>query len=225
MKRTVFFLLFLLNVGLVYSQIGSSVKPAIEGWYFRAVTGYPVSISFEPIVLLEDGTYFEVEEEPVEEMDYAEFKRNRPKLWGTWTKEYDKHVLTNHKNNTYKYDLSKGNWFKAFPYNNSISLKGKYKKVSGGNFGNGIYSYFKSEIVFLDNTHFTSEDQNVVGAYGSTGWNNSKYSGSYKIDQNTIEFKYNDGKTVRLSFAIGAKGDNVLSTDMIFIGGKAYVIE
>ena len=33
--------------------------PAVAGWYFRAVSGYPAAISFEPVVLFKNGEYFD----------------------------------------------------------------------------------------------------------------------------------------------------------------------
>ncbi|WP_394971926.1 hypothetical protein [uncultured Croceitalea sp.] len=40
------------------------------------------------------------------------------------------------------------------------------------------------------------------------------------MERNLIQFEYNDGRKVRLSFAIGAEGDNIMDTDMLFIGGN-----
>ncbi|MGB5818683.1 MAG: hypothetical protein WBG90_04300 [Saonia sp.] len=225
MRTTAIFLLLTLNVYITFSQEKISKIPEIEGWYFRAISGYPASITFEPIVLFENGTYFRIDEEPIADIDFSESKKNNPNLWGTWKKANGKFILTNEKNKAKEYDLDKGNWFPAFPFDGSIFLKGKYEKISGGDFGSGLYALFKSEIVFLDEEHFTNSEDSGISSYSSNAWKSSKDSGTYRIDTNTIEFEYNGGKTIRLSFAIGAKGDNVIDTDMIFLGGKAYVIE
>ncbi|MEM1136443.1 MAG: hypothetical protein AAGI07_11440, partial [Bacteroidota bacterium] len=111
------------------------------------------------------------------------------------------------------------------PFNDNIKLRGKYEKVSGGDFGNGLYALFRSEITFLDDSHFTQSENYGISSYSSNAWKNSKDAGTYKIDKNTIELQYNDGRKIRFSFAIGAQGDNVIDTDMVFIGGKTYVIE
>ncbi|MBS9463823.1 hypothetical protein KIM67_15490 [Flagellimonas sp. 389] len=220
------FLFLVLNL-ILFTTINaqSNTVPEVKGWYFRAVSGYPISVTFEPVVLFKNGTYLEATEAPLEEINFSESKKNDANLWGTWKRNDDLFTLTNHEGKSREYNLDSGNWFPAFPFDRSITLKGTYEKISGGNFGNGLYSLFKSEIVFLDSSHFTQAKESGITSYGSSAWKNSKDSGTYSIDKNTITFTYNDGRTMRLSFAIGAEGDNVINTDMIFIGGKTYVIE
>ncbi len=202
-----------------------NTQPTIDGWYFRAKSGYPASVTFEPLILFKDGTYFEIGKDPIEDLDIIASKKNESHLWGTWKKPQNEFILTDNEGKTNEYDLDNGNWFPAFPFNKSIQLRGVYEKISGGNFGNGLYALFNSQLTFLDNEHFTHSENSGVSSYSSNAWKNSKDSGNYVILGNTIEFEYNDGRKARLSFAIGAEGDNVIDTDMIFIGGKAYVIE
>ena len=225
MRSYLLFLIFILNTFISFSQSNGKGQPPVEGWYFRAISGYPASVAFEPLVFFKDGTYFRVEEEPVSQVDISESKAKNPHLWGTWKRAGDLFTLTNSKGKARQYDLNKGNWFPAFPFNNAISLKGKYEKISGGDYGGGLVALFQSSIVFLDDTHFTNSEDMGVSAYSSHAWKSSKNSGTYKIDQNTIELNYNNGQKVLLSFAIGAEGYDTMDTDMLFIGGKAYVIE
>ncbi len=227
MIKIKFFLIIvcILNINYSHSQTTKDKQVVIDGWYFRAVSGYPASITFEPIVLFKDGSYFEVDKEPIEDLDFKKSKKNQAELWGVWKKNNDKFILTNFKGKSKEYDLKKGNWFPAFPYNKSIKLKGIYEKISGGNFGNEIYALFNSQLNFLDEKHFTHSENSGVNSYNSQSWKSTKDAGTYLIDGNTILFEYNDRRKIRLSFAIGAQGKNVIDTDMIFIGGKAYVLD
>ena len=53
-----------------------------------------------------------------------------------------------------------------------------------------------------------------------------KDAGSYSIKDHTIILRYNDGREVRLSFALGAKGTPAGPTsDMVFIGGDVFTAE
>ncbi len=214
-----------LTTGICFSQNQSPTHHPIAGWYFKAVSGYPSAITFKPVVLFKDGTYFNVDEEPIEDLDISKSRLEDKSRWGSWKRNNDLFYLTNSKGKVKTYDLKKGNWFPAFPFNDRISLKGKYEKVSGGLYNNGLLALFQSEIVFLDDSHFTNSKDGGVSSYSSNAWMASKDSGTYTIRDNTIVLNYNSGSKVRLSFAIGAKGYNTMDTDMIFIGGKAYVRE
>lgn len=225
MKIISIFILCILSINNSFSQSKNVRQSEIEGWYFRAKSGYPISITFEPIVFFQDGSYFEVAEEPVEDLDIIKSKKNEPRLWGTWKKSDHKFILTDNEGKSKDYDLKDKNWYPAFSFDTSIDLRGVYEKISGGDFGNGIYALFNTQIVFLDKAHFSHSKNVGVSSFNSNAWKNSTDSGKYFIDEHIITFDYNDGRQVRLSFAIGAQGKNVIDTDMIFLGGKAYVIE
>ncbi|MFD2585574.1 hypothetical protein ACFSQJ_01455 [Croceitalea marina] len=197
----------------------------VEGWYFRATGGYPAAITFEPIVLFKDGSYYEIADEPLTDLNFSQSKQDQKDLWGTYQRSGDIFTLTDNEGKSNEYDLDSGNWFRAFAFDSSVRLKGTYEKISGGDFGNGVYALFNSQLTFLDSEHFTHTENGGITAYGSNVWKNDKNSGKYRIEGNLIQFDYNDGRKARLSFAIGAEGDNIMDTDMLFIGGKAYVIE
>lgn len=198
--------------------------PAAEAWFFRARSGYPAAISFEPVVLFKNGEYFDVGEEALDMLDVAASKAKRPLAWGKWKKSGNTYYLTDSKNNTTDYQLGTGSWFPAYPYSASVKLKAAYENTSGGDYGNGTNALFKTEIHFLDETHFTHNTNSGITTPNAAGWNKSNSSGTYKIYGHTLELKYNDGKTVKQSFAFGASGSPAKPTNtMIFIGGDAYV--
>ncbi len=197
--------------------------PAVEGWFFRAVSGYPAAISFEPVVLFKNGEYFEVGDEPIETLDVQAAKRGRPKAWGTWKKTGGTFYLTNNQGKAYDYKLGEGNWFPAYAYSSAIKLKKAYEKVSGGNYGNGTNALFIDKITFLDATHFTRGANGGISTGNAAAWKKSGSGGTYRIYGNTIELNFGNGKIVKKSFAFGAEGASAKPTNtMIFIGGDAY---
>ncbi|WP_430908986.1 hypothetical protein [Maribacter sp. 2-571] len=224
MKRICLLLCCLTVAGTVFSQKDAD-KTKVEGWYFRAVGAYPGAISFKPLVLFGNGDYYKVNTTPIAELDLISSKEKEAERWGRWKKTGERYMLTANDGKTNAYDLNAKNWFPAFPFEESLSLRGTYEKISGGDFGNGLLALFDSELTFLDDTRFTHSENNGILTAGSDAWKNNSDSGTYKIEGHTISFRYNDGRTTKLSFAIGAQGDNVIDTDMLFIGGKAYIIE
>lgn len=198
--------------------------PSVEGWFFRAVSGYPVSIIFEPVVLFKNGDFFSVGEEPIETLDAGQSKRDRPAAWGTWKKEGETYYLTNYKGNTYDYRLGSGNWFPAFPYSDAEPLKESYENTSGGDYGNGMHALFKTRINFLENKYFHHLTSSGISTPGSAAWKKTSDAGTYTVSGHTIEFTYNDGSVVKMPFALGASGSPAKPTSrMIFIGGDAFV--
>jgi Zn/Cd-binding protein ZinT len=198
--------------------------PNVEGWFFRAISGYPVSVTFEPIVLYKDGEYVEVEDEPVDDLNKAVDKRERPKAWGTWRKEGDTYYLTNNEGRTADYQLGNGNWFPAYPYMKDVALASAYENTTGGDYSNGTSALFKTRIDFPQEGYFYHSFNGGVIAPGSAAWNKTEDAGTYTITDHTMVLTYNTGQVVRLSFAMGAKGNPAHpSSDMVFIGGDVFL--
>ncbi|OOQ59423.1 hypothetical protein [Mucilaginibacter pedocola] len=199
-----------------------TTAPAVDSWYFRAVSGYPAAIAFEPVVLFKNGEYFDVGEEPLEQLDVVASKAKRPAAWGTWKKVGGTFTLTNYKGKTHDYMLGKGNWFPAFAYTGALKLKKGYKKVSGGDYGNGTQALFINKINFIDDTHYTEGSNSGISTPAATASRKSSSGGTYRISGNTIEFT-TEGKTIKRSFAFGASGSPAkASNTIIFIGGDAF---
>jgi hypothetical protein len=199
------------------------VVPAVEGWYFRAISGYPAAITFEPVVLFKNGDYWEAGGEPLESLNIATDKNKHPKAWGTWKKQGQTFLLTNSKGQTNDYKLGEGNWFPAYAYTGAIKLKPAYQKVSGGDYGNGLNALTINKITFLDNTHFNEGTNGGISTGNAAAWKKSSTGGTYRISGHTIEFVYNNGTVVKTSFAFGAKGSPARTDNaLIFIGGYAY---
>lgn len=200
--------------------------PDVEGWYFRAIYGYPLSVTFEPVVLFKNGQYVEVEDQPVDELDEAADKRERPKAWGTWRKDGDTFYLTNNEGHTSDYRLGNGNWFPAYPYMEAVPLANGYENTTGGDYGNGTSALFKTRIDFPGEGYFYHSFNGGVITPGSAAWKKTEDAGTYTISGHTMVLTYNSGEEVRLSFALGAKGTPPKpSSEMIFIGGDVFLAD
>lgn len=198
--------------------------PAVAGWYFRAVSGYPATISFEPVVLFKNGEFYEVGDEPLEVLNVTESKSKRPKAWGKWRKSGQTFYLTNSQGKEYDYKLGSGNWFPAYAYNGAVKLKPSYEKTSGGNYGNGVNALTINRINFVDATHFTQGSNGGISTGNAAAWKKTADAGTYKLYGNTLVLTFNNGKVVKKSFALGAQGSPARPTNtIIFIGGDAYI--
>lgn len=215
------------KTSITYNTTVNSKKlyaaPAVEGWFFRAVSGYPAAISFEPVVLFKNGEYFEVGDEPLENLNVVTSKKSRPVAWGTWKKTGATYWLTNNKGKSYDYKLGEGNWFPAYAYTGAVKLKPAYEKTSGGNYGNGVNALTINKITFTDASHFTEGSNGGISTPAASAWKKTGASGTYRIYSHTIELTYANGKIVKKPFALGAAGSppHAVST-IIFIGGDAY---
>jgi hypothetical protein len=198
----------------------------VEGWYFREAYVYPLALTYEPVVLYLDGDYVEVADEPVEEMDEAADRRERPEAWGTWRKDGSTYYLTDHEGNTEDYQMGSERWYPAHPYLPDVPLAAAYVNSTGGDYGNGTHALFQTRIDFPQEGYFHHSSDNSVITPGSTGWNTTEDAGTYTVADHTMVLTYNSGQEERLSFALGAEGDpSQPSSDIIFIGGDVFVAD
>ncbi len=63
---------------------------AVEGVYFRSTTGVGVGgmvvIEFEPLILFRDGSYYEIDDAALEDVDLAAERAATPRRFGRWTR-------------------------------------------------------------------------------------------------------------------------------------------
>ncbi|HEX8327897.1 MAG TPA: hypothetical protein VF629_10175 [Hymenobacter sp.] len=145
-------------------------------WFFRSVSDAYGGIAFEPVALLASGQYCDVGDGPLETLNPAADKARRPAAWGTWRKNGNTVVLTNHKGQSNSYTLGTGSWFPAYAAG-AVPLKRTYKNASGGSVG-GATSLVISKINFLDGSHFSEgSDAGIVSA-NAAGGNRRSASGT-----------------------------------------------
>jgi hypothetical protein len=232
----------------VAPEPGSSAQPSHPGnWqnvddvYFRSSysggVGGMVVITFEPIVLFKDGTYFEIDDAALEDVDLVEERKAHPKHFGRWSKNANSYTLTGSGGKPASYELQQGSFFKAFPSEAGGMLQGEYKRVSGG--GN---SAMGGEVSIMTSTNltFTAAGQfmrdSSMGALNSGAMSGTGVSagskkkmaapGSYSLNRYTMLFRYPDGHSERRFFAYASKHSPArVDRDMIFIGSDPYTTE
>lgn len=214
----------------------------VEGVYFRAYypagVGGMVTVDYEPLVLFKDGTYYEVEDEAVEDMDLGASRRARPTKWGRWARSGSGFTLTNAKGKSSHEELQDGSFFKAFPAEAAGNrLAAPYKRVSGGGnsaLGGEMTIMAQTNLSFAADGRYTrASSGGAIGSGSMTGVATSAYSnkpasgvGRYRIERHTITLTEPDGQTRRQFFAVGSeKTPPRPDTDLIFIGDRVYVID
>lgn len=203
---------------------------------FRSVAaigvGGMVVMEFEPVILLEDGTYYEVGDSALEDVDLAAEQSAKPNQFGRWSRSGDGYVLTNADGKTKSYALQDGALFKAYPAEQATMLSTRYERFSGG--GNtalgGEMMIARSSIYsFMPDGRFRIEGS--VGASSSgeqsgvstTLQSESAMAGRYTLDNHTLVLTFADGRQERHFFAYASKGTPPqLDPGMIFIDDNTF---
>jgi hypothetical protein len=203
---------------------------------FRSVAGIGVGgmvvMEFEPVILLKDGTYYEVSDSALEDVDLAAEQSAKPNRFGRWSQSGGSYVLTNADGKAKSYALQDGALFKAYPAEQATMLSTRYKRFSGG--GNtalgGEMMIARSNIyTFMPDGRFSTEGS--VGASSSgeqtgvstTLQSESAMAGRYTLDNHTLVLTFSDGRQERHFFAYASKGTPPqLDPGMIFIDDNTF---
>ena len=210
----------------------------VKGVYFKSSytvgVGGMVVITYQPVVLLDDGTAYEVRKAAVEDTDFAEERRAHPKDWYRWQQNGLVFVLTDDRGRAESYKPQDGRFFIAHTAEKGGMLHGSYKSVGGG--GNSALGG-EMAIMFTDQMNFTQDGrmtsgQNtaIVGSGSQTGVSMAGGSqrgmrgvASYKLSRYTLEVHFPNGQVERQFFAYSSHGENALvDADMIFVGDRPY---
>jgi hypothetical protein len=109
---------------LPWSTPDASVPPrhaanwdAVEGVYFRSTTGFGVggmmTIDFEPLIFLRDGTSYEIGETALVHVDLAAERTAKPRSFGRWKRVRGSFVLTDSRGASNDDKLGDGSFFRA----------------------------------------------------------------------------------------------------------------
>jgi hypothetical protein len=220
-----------------------AAEPAFSGnWsnvsavLFRGVAGIGVGgmvvMEFEPVILLKDGTYYEVGDAALEDVDLAAEQSAKPNRFGRWSQAGDSYVLTNADGKAKSYALQDGALFKAYPAENAGMLSARYKRISGGGntaLGGEMMIARSSAYSFMPDGRFQIEGS--VGASSSgaqsgvatTLQGDSAAAGRYALDHHTLVLTFADGRQERHFFAYASKGTPPeLDPGMIFIDDTTF---
>jgi len=207
----------------------------VDGVYFRLIGTFGVggmaAMNFEPIILFKDGTYVEMGDQALEDMDLAADRQTRPRSWGRWSKAGAAFVLTGSTGKSNSYALQQGRFFKAYPAS-AAKLLTAYKRLSGGGnaaLGGEVTIAIKSKIAFAPDGRFVeASDVGAVSSGDMSGWatavsgSNGK-NGTYTVKDHTITLTYADGTVKREFFAFASKKTPPQpDPEMIFVGDSVY---
>ena len=210
---------------------------AVEGVYFRSATGFGVGgmmiVDFEPLIVLKDGTTYEIGETALEDVDLAAERMAQPRRFGRWTRKGQGFVLTGADGKPADYALGDGSFFRAFPAAADERVARAYRRLSGG--GN---SAMGGDVAVAVESRYDFRADGRYGRGGSVGAINSGAStgvgttigrrrgpegGRYRLDRHTLTLTGADGRSRRLFFAYGSQKDPPeIDRDMIFVGDSVY---
>lgn len=210
---------------------------AVEGVYFRSTTGFGVggmmTIDFEPLIFLRDGTYYEIADTALEDVDLSAERLAEPRRFGRWTRAGKGFVLTDHKGKSNDYALGDGSFFRAFPATSGETVKRSYRRLSGG--GN---SALGGSVTIAIESRYDFRSDGSYGRGGSVGAVNSgadtgvgtaigrrrgPEGGRYALDRHTLTLTGADGRSRRVFFAYSSqKEPPEVDRDMIFIGDDVF---
>lgn len=210
----------------------------VAGVYFRSTTGFGaggmVTVAFEPLILFNDGSYYEIDDAALEDTDLAAERAAHPRRFGRWTGGGTRFVLTGTSGKPQDYQLQQGSFFKAFPAG-AAPLAGPFKATGGGGnaaMGGDVFIMTQSILNFGAGGRFTTDrfagamnSGNTTGV-ASTVRGGGKGGGTYSVDRHTLTLRHADGKTERRFFAFSShKTPPQVDKDMIFVGDTAYVLD
>jgi len=211
----------------------------VDGVYFRSLAGFGVGgmagLRFNPTVFFKDGTFYEIDDAALEDVDLAAARAAHPKRWGRWSRQGDRFTLTDDGGRTNVYPLQQGVLFKAFPATGAGPLLGSYKNLSGGGntaFGGDVMIATQNRFNFLPGGVYTTQrstgasNSGASTGVGSTVAARTAGEGRFSVERHTIVIEGPDGRLQRRFFAFGSrKTPAQLDTGMLFIGDATYTRE
>ncbi|AWN38930.1 hypothetical protein DK427_09725 [Methylobacterium radiodurans] len=209
----------------------------VEGVYFRAAYGVGVGgmmiMRFEPLILLRDGTTYQVAAAALEDVDLPAERVAKPSRFGRWTQAGDTFTLTDVRGRADTYKLQDGRFFRAFPAGAGETVARSYRNLSGG--GNTAMG---GDVMIAVSNRYDFRADGTYGRGGSVGATNSGATsgvgsavsgrrapegGRYAFDRHTLTLTAPDGRVRRLFFAFASHGDPpAIDRDMIFVGDDAF---
>lgn len=210
----------------------------VEGVYFRSATGFGVGglvvIEYEPLILLRDGTSYEIGDTALEDVDLVAERTAHPRRFGRWTRAGDAYRLTGPDGKPQDHTLQDGAFFRAFPAEpGERTIARTYRRLSGGG-----TSAMGGDVTVAVSNRYDFRQDGSYGRGGSVGATNSGAStgvgsafgrqrppegGRYGLDRHTLTLTGADGRSRRLFFAYGSRKDPPqVDRAMAFIGGSVF---
>jgi hypothetical protein len=161
---------------------------------------YPV---YNPYILFKDGSIYKDPVEGLNIFDAVTSRTAEPNKWGTWKMSgttltiYWPLEKPKYQNSTWE----KSSYYNIVPAKKNETLEGSFKTLTGGGntaLGGDVLVVAAATITFSNDGKFTLAKVAGVSS-GRDIWENtnskSDEAGYYKLNQYSIELKYNNGKT------------------------------
>jgi hypothetical protein len=169
---------------------------------------------WRPYLLLKDGTAYENPKLAPGTLDLAQSRQSEARRWGTWTEQGGDKALSMPGHNP----MSSAQCLP--PAAAGMSIQGRYKHIGGG--GNivsgGHASFARSDTYsFSSDGRFSNgSSSGLVSPGASTVASDTGRTGHYRIQDYSIDLRYDDGTEAQLFFY--ADGDK-----LVHIGDEDYV--
>lgn len=202
------------------SRFGMGVKPSqIAGVYAQQINeigaGGFVSVGFEPVLALKDGTYCEDFDVPPSEFDAAASRRSHPQHWGRW-RGSGKHI---------KILSDKGVWEDAV-WTGPLSgggpgqhLSGTFTAIGGGGntaFGGDTAVAVEKSFTFFPDGRFRAGSSASASTGNAVASSGQETSGTYTLGGYALTMRFRDGTVRRWSYARMADGP-------LYLNGESYL--
>lgn len=205
----------------------------IDGMYLHQSygTGYGgmVIITFDPHLLLKDGSIYKNVDVSPADLDVARSKREEPDEWGTWKRTGN--TFSIHWNDGESETWEDDDWFPTVPATKGDRLKGEYSSIGGGGntaLGGTFAVAVIDDIVFTSDGKF-SQEKTVGGGDASVyAYSNKATSGTYSLEGYTLELRYGNGQVIRQAFYYypDKRAENpVKTTGTIGIGSSYFNLD
>lgn len=166
--------------------------------YSSGVGGMTI-ITFDPVLVLRDGSARRDLEIPPLDVNLARDKASHKSDWGRWTRRGDKIVVKWAKGESDEIRAS----YKTRPARAGERLGTRYTSIGGGGntaLGGSVMTFSSNSYAFGRDGRFTTESSGGGSAPGVVANSNSKNAGRYRLDGHALTLVFNDGRRVRQLF-------------------------
>lgn len=192
--------------GPVKGLKATEIKGIVINLEYSYGVGGAVISEYRPYLLLNDGSLYSNPVVSPYEFDVALSKQREPKKWGTW--KISGGAITVNWPGRNKSERWEKNWFWARPAAGNEKMEGAFTSIAGaGNtaMGGNVMTVSSKNILFNTLGRFALTGVSVVNNYTDYNIATSAYSkkdeaGAYILNGYSIEFRFNNGTTMRRAF-------------------------
>ena len=180
--------------------------------------GLGVQVKYVPYLIFDDGNIYKDFTISPTNFDVQVSKIKNAKAWGTYQIK-GKEIIIKWPNKAAEIWKDK-TWFKTQSASNGELLNGTYKSISGLStisMGGTETILSLKNISFLDDK-FTYESTGSAVNESTTSYGTHNTSGTYSLDKNVIEFRFNNGTVERKFFFFSSDNKKVFG-----IGNTYYI--